>query len=111
MADPYANTTPWADPPEDDNSIPPMIGGMFRDTEGEIMAWSGFDPDQEILSFGYQRHVDADANVLHLWICNTDKLTNHSTWMKIKGPVHPVQYRQRGPKAEQKTRERCTAFD
>ena len=106
--------TTWIDPPADDTIIAPLIGGVFKDTEDKITAWSGFDPDQPTLCFSYKRISTLAANVndpptiSETWIVDTIKNDKHLTWVKNKGPLHPGQFRPIGIKCEQKTREHCT---
>lgn len=113
-----AGTTTWVDPPADNNNTVscPRIGGLFKDSEGNTTAWTGFDPDKPILCYSFSRVVTPGATegdpdvVTEAWIVTTNKFNANNTWVNHKGPMHPGQFRPIGVKYEQKTREQCTKF-
>ena len=107
----------WVDPPADDVIQTPIIGGLFKDKDGHIMAWSGYDPDQNILCYAYVRVETPGVRptdpmiVTETWEVNAQKNIAHPAWMKNKGPLHPGQFRPTDIKMEQKTSERCTTYN
>ena len=72
-------TTQWINPPADNMVVPPLIHGLFHSADGEIEAWSGFDPDAQVLCYSYRQARDHEDNVVHEWWINTNFYNAHNT--------------------------------
>ena len=93
----------WVDAPENDAVLRPACGGLFADEAGKVIAWSGFDPDQQVLCYSWKEDDKT-------WLVNQAFFDEHRLWTKKKGPVHVGQFREQGVKEQAKTKERCSTF-
>jgi uncharacterized protein YnzC (UPF0291/DUF896 family) len=88
-------------------SIPvPTYGGIMKipSKDGktdDIFAWSGTDPDSEIMTYSWDQ-------VLNRWTIPKDKYVEGAA--RIQGPTRNLMYRPRGVKNERQTMEFCTTY-
>ena len=94
----------WLGAPDNALVLQPNCRGLFADEAGKIIAWSGFDPDQQVLNYSW---VDADKE----WRVKKTFFDEHILWTKKKGPVHVGQFREQGVKEQAKTKDRCSTFN
>lgn len=90
--------TTWADAPIDDTVPCPDIGGLFKDSEGQITVWVGYNPDKPILCYLYAKIKFPGPNAgnptmtTESWVVDSGKYAKHILWVNHKSPFHPGQF-------------------
>jgi hypothetical protein len=78
----------------------PTYGGLFKDSAGRLIPFTGSDPDTKVNIFSF-------VPTTSKWVC----ATYDPTRIDQKGPSHPGQFRPTDLKALQKTAYRCSNLD
>ena len=102
--DPPPTMQEWEDDADADGIEAPICGGLYKDTSGStelIIPWSGTDPDATVMCYTWSISESK-------WMIPISQL--NTSYTRMKGPVHPGQYRPKGVKEERKTKEACTTF-
>ena len=78
------------------DTLKPLVGGLFKDTDDSIVPWVGSDPDSQVNCWTWDPQAKEGAGAYTM----TGRIEG---WSNQWGPVHPGQFRPQSIKEHRKT--------